>query len=55
MGYDKDDKPKNSSMVRNEEELKEHSKVMENMSTNEEVRKSGKSPDPKQHKEEEEK
>ncbi|WP_257351421.1 hypothetical protein [Pseudalkalibacillus decolorationis] len=53
MGYDKDDKPKNSSMVRNEKELQEHSKVMENISSNENVKKSGKTPDPEQHDEKE--
>ncbi|WLD94014.1 hypothetical protein [Alkalihalobacillus sp. AL-G] len=49
MGYDKDTKPKNSSMVRNEEELQDHSKIMEHVSSNVEVKKSGKTPDPEQH------
>lgn len=42
-------KRKNSSMASNFEEMKEHGKVMEHVSSNEEVRKSGKTPDPKQH------
>lgn len=42
-------KRKNSSMVSNFEEMKEHGKVMEHVSTNEEVHKSGKTPDPEQH------
>ncbi|MGA4720600.1 hypothetical protein [Fictibacillus nanhaiensis] len=46
-------KRKNSSMVSNFEEMKEHGKVMEHVSTNEEVRKSGKTPDPEQHDKEE--
>ncbi len=53
MTKNKGEEPKNSSMVRNEKELKEHSKVMENVSTNEDVRKSGKVPDPVQHEQEE--
>ena len=42
-------KRKNSSMASNFEEMKEHGKIMEHVSTNEEVRKSGKTPDPQQH------
>ncbi|MGM7700096.1 hypothetical protein ACSVDE_00155 [Pseudalkalibacillus sp. Hm43] len=53
MTKNKGEEPKNSSMVRNEKEMKEHSKVMENVSTNEDVRKSGKTPDPVQHEQEE--
>ncbi|MFC4323640.1 hypothetical protein [Litchfieldia salsa] len=44
------DKAKNSSMTRNEEEMKEHGKVMEHLPTNKEVRKDGEIPDPKQEK-----
>jgi hypothetical protein len=49
----KEPKRKNSSMASTYEEMKEHGKVMEHISTNEEVRKSGKTPDPKQHDKEE--
>ncbi|MCM3717582.1 hypothetical protein [Fictibacillus phosphorivorans] len=42
-------KRKNSSMASNFNEMKEHGKVMEHVSSNEEVRKSGKTPDPLQH------
>ncbi|WP_169891233.1 hypothetical protein [Litchfieldia alkalitelluris] len=44
------DKPKNSSMTRNEEEIKQHGKEMEQLKTNKEIKKDGKVPDPKQHK-----
>lgn len=47
------DKPKNSSMTPNLKEMKEHGKVMEHMSTNENVKKSGKMPDPDQYEYEE--
>ncbi|WP_349409539.1 hypothetical protein [Pseudalkalibacillus sp. SCS-8] len=53
MAKGKNADPKNSSMVSNEKELKEHSKVMENVSPNEDVKKSGKVPDPVQHEREE--
>ncbi|MCF6410983.1 hypothetical protein [Pseudalkalibacillus salsuginis] len=46
---DKEKESMNSFMVRNEKELKEHSKVMEHVSSNENVKKSGKIPDPEQH------
>ncbi|WP_261130251.1 hypothetical protein [Bacillus sp. Marseille-Q3570] len=46
----KEEKTRNSEMVSNEKELKEHSKVMEHLSSNEDVKKSGKVPDPEQHK-----
>ncbi|MGP4082338.1 hypothetical protein ACTWQL_20825 [Pseudalkalibacillus sp. R45] len=49
----KEEKTRNSEMVSNEKELKEHSKVMEHLSSNEDVKKSGKVPDPEQHKTEE--
>ncbi|MFY0760520.1 MULTISPECIES: hypothetical protein [Metabacillus] len=39
----------NGSMVRNMKDLVEHSKIMEHMKTNQEVKKSGKNPDPAQH------
>ncbi|WNB91561.1 hypothetical protein [Bacillus sp. NEB1478] len=45
----KEPKRKNSSMASTFEEMKEHGKVMEHVSTNEEVRKSGKTNDPEQH------
>lgn len=47
------DKPENSSMAPTFDEMKEHGKIMDHMSTNEEVRKSGKMPDPMQHDENE--
>lgn len=47
------DKPMNGSMVINEEDLKKHSRVMKNMSTNEEVEQSGQKPDPIQFEQEE--
>ncbi|WP_040340445.1 hypothetical protein [Fictibacillus macauensis] len=40
------DKPENSSMTPSYEDMKEHGKIMENMETNKEIRKSGKQPDP---------
>ncbi|MCF6136118.1 hypothetical protein [Pseudalkalibacillus berkeleyi] len=52
MTKNKGEDPKNSSMVNDEKELREHSKVMENVSSNEEVKKSGKTPDPVQHEQE---
>ncbi len=42
------DKPRNSSMINNEEELKRHSKIMEQMSTNQEIIEQDKIPDPQQ-------
>ncbi|WP_456276266.1 hypothetical protein [Bacillus sp. AK128] len=45
---EKHDKPKNSSMVNSEEELEKHSKIMEQMATNQEVKDDNKIPDPKQ-------
>ncbi|WP_246943656.1 hypothetical protein [Bacillus pinisoli] len=44
-------KPENSSMVSSLEELKKHSKVMEQMETNKELKKSHLTPDPKQFQE----
>jgi hypothetical protein len=46
---EKEPKRKNSSMASTFEEMKEHGKVMEHVSSNENVRKSGKTPDPEQH------
>lgn len=43
---------RDNTMIRNMKDLVEHSKVMEHMKTNQEVEKSGKSPDPKQYNEE---
>ncbi|MGG1571898.1 hypothetical protein [Fictibacillus sp. NRS-1165] len=43
------EKPKNSSMTPNFKEMKEHGRVMEKMSTNDNVEKSGKTPDPAQY------
>ncbi|MGD6819176.1 hypothetical protein [Metabacillus sp. 84] len=48
-------KSKESSSVRDMDDLVEQSKIMEHMKTNQEVKKSGKTPDPDQHKEEKEK
>jgi hypothetical protein len=45
------DKPENSSMVNNEEELRNHSKIMENMSTNLQIKKNNKLLDPQQYEE----
>ncbi len=42
------EKPMNGSMVNNEQELEEHSKIMEKMSTNQEIKKDDKIPDPQQ-------
>jgi hypothetical protein len=42
------DKPKNSSMVNNEKELEQHSRVMEQMCTNTQIKKNNKTPDPNQ-------
>lgn len=41
-------KPKNSSMTQNLEEMKEHGEVMEKMDTNKQVKQKGMEPDPKQ-------
>lgn len=41
-------KPKNSSMTKNLEEMKEHGKVMEKMAANKKVKQKGMEPDPKQ-------
>ncbi|MFC0272191.1 hypothetical protein ACFFIX_12080 [Metabacillus herbersteinensis] len=41
-----------NTMIRNMKDLVKHSKVMEHMKTNQEVEKSGKSPDPQQHSQE---
>lgn len=49
MKRDEKTKPKNSSMVKDQEELKEHARVMEKMATNEEIKERGKQPDPIQH------
>ncbi|MGC4378074.1 hypothetical protein WD019_14160 [Fictibacillus sp. Mic-4] len=43
------EKPENSSMTPDFEEMKEHGKVMDHMSTNKELEKQGKTPDPVQH------
>ncbi|MBM7551221.1 hypothetical protein [Thalassobacillus pellis] len=43
------DKPKNSSMAKDMEEIKHHGRVMERMNTNEKVKDKGKEPDPEQH------
>lgn len=49
MKNDKEqDKRKNSSMASTFEEMKEHGKIMEHVSSNNEVKKSGKTPDPQQ-------
>jgi hypothetical protein len=47
------DKPKNSSMTRNEEEMKQHGKIMESIPTAIEIQKDGEIPDPKQEKKQE--
>lgn len=44
------EKPENSSMANNEEDMERLGKEMENMDTNREVKKKGQQPDPKQHK-----
>lgn len=41
-------KPQNSSMTQNLEEMKEHGEAMENMDTNKQLKKKGIEPDPKQ-------
>lgn len=46
-------KRRNSSMASTYEEMKEHGKVMEHVSSNSNVKKSGKTPDPQQHEEKE--
>ncbi|MFD1017599.1 hypothetical protein [Thalassobacillus hwangdonensis] len=53
MKRDEKDKPKNSSMAKDMEEIKHQGKIMEHMNTNEEVKREGKKPDPKQHDENE--
>ncbi|MFC7372957.1 hypothetical protein ACFQPF_14975 [Fictibacillus iocasae] len=42
------DKRENGSMASTFEEMKEHGKIMEHVSSNEQVKKSGKTPDPQQ-------
>jgi hypothetical protein len=46
-------KPENSSMVKDEKEMKEQGKTMEHLATNKEVKQEGKRPDPVQHNENE--
>lgn len=41
---------KESTMIRDMKDLKAHSKIMENMKTNKQVKQSGKEPDPIQYK-----
>ncbi|MBM6617000.1 hypothetical protein [Bacillus suaedaesalsae] len=43
------DMPENSSMVKDEQDLIKHSKIMENMITNTELEKEKQHPDPKQY------
>ncbi|MDP4551684.1 hypothetical protein [Guptibacillus hwajinpoensis] len=43
------EKPENSSMAMDEEEMKELGKEMEKLDTNEKVKEKGRRPDPKQH------
>ncbi|MFZ3591310.1 hypothetical protein ACOI1C_19245 [Bacillus sp. DJP31] len=43
------DKPENSSMITNQKELDQHSKIMEQMSTIQEIEKQGLIPDPQQY------
>lgn len=46
---DEKNKPDNSSMAKDMEQMKDHGKKMEHSNTNKEVKKSGFEPDPKQH------
>lgn len=46
---DEKDKPVNSSMAKDMEEMNEQGKIMEHVKTNKEVKKSGFKPDPTQH------
>ncbi|MBF0706941.1 MULTISPECIES: hypothetical protein [Bacillales] len=51
---DHKEKPENSSMAMNEKEMAELGKEMEELDTNDEIKKKGKRPDPIQHKKENE-
>ncbi len=46
---DRKEKPENSSMAMNEKEMKDLGKEMEEMETNDEVKKKDRKPDPVQH------
>ncbi|WP_273852558.1 hypothetical protein [Guptibacillus spartinae] len=46
---DRKDKPENSSMAMDEQEMQELGKEMEELDTNDELKKKGRLPDPAQH------
>ena len=51
MMADRKDKPDNSSMAMDEKEMQELGKEMEELETNDELKKKGRRPDPVQHEE----
>jgi hypothetical protein len=55
MMADRKDKPENSSMAMDEEEMQALGKEMEELETNDELKKKGHRPDPVQHEKKDEK
>ncbi|MCA0173511.1 hypothetical protein [Bacillus sp. RAR_GA_16] len=52
---DRKDKPENSSMAMDEQEMQQLGKEMEDLDTNDELKKKGRRPDPVQHEKKNEK